>query len=245
MIISKTKINCIIIESDLESINILTEYLEVIDHIDLKASFTKPAEAVQYLNTCSIDIVFINTEIGKTNCFDSIEVVQAKRNKSAPKFVILASNDIYALKSYRYGILDYLVKPIILKDILCSIDKYFEYKGFQTQTVKSDDFFFADFEGKKIKICHKAIVYIQGFGNYVNIHCNDRKILLYKTMAEIHTKIDSPNFIRIHKSYIVALESIVSVSYSEMALAYQNELVNIPIGRTYKAILKQKLQFNK
>jgi two-component system, LytTR family, response regulator len=238
-------ISCIIIDDQLEAINVLKIHINAKDNLDLKATFTSPVEALNFLEKNELDLVFVDIEMPIINGLELIETIQAKRGIKIPKFILTTGYDAYALKSYQFGVIDYLMKPVTFKNIVAAVDKYIAILGNTLKPQASDiQYFFVEHEGKKVKIEPSEIVYIESAGNYISIFCNDKRVVLYKTLNEIEDKLNSPAFIRIHKSFIVSIGLIKAITQTELDVMYQGKVINLPVGRTYREQLKQKLHLD-
>ena len=106
------------------------------------------------------------------------------------------------------------------------------------------DFFFVDTCGKKMKIKFKELVYVESAGNYVLLVGYNFKTIVYSSVGGILEKLESHQFLRIHKSYIISIEHIESIKGNECMLKWDNACVSIPIGVTYKKDVFEKLRIS-
>jgi DNA-binding LytR/AlgR family response regulator len=138
---------------------------------------------------------------------------------------------------------DYLLKPISFDRFLKAVQKYFDLHVLKSQsiskeTIESSDAFFIRSERKMVKVRFADILCIESLSDYIKIHTTDGTLVTRETIRNIEAKLPSQDFARVHRSYIVALKAIDS---------YTNEFVEIqkkaiPISRSYKEIILQKLQ---
>jgi two-component system, LytTR family, response regulator len=239
-------ISCIIIDDQEEAINVLKIHIKAKDNIDLKATFSNPVDALNFLEKNEIDLVFVDIEMPIMNGLELIETIQAKRDIKLPKFILTTGYDAYALKSYQYGVIDYLMKPVTFKLLTAAVDKYLDIAPSDaglSNTVENS-FFFADVEGKKTRIDTTDIIYIESGGNYVSLFKSDKRLLIYKSMGDLETLLPKQQFCRVHKSYIVAIAKIDVVSQLELEISYQGNKIIIPVGRTYREALKKRLHLD-
>ena len=227
-------INCIVVDDQIESTELMIAHISKIPLLSLKFSSTNPIEALAFLDKEKVDCVFLDIEMPQLTGLEFIETLKSKLGNSIPKIVLITGYDQYALSGYDYGVFDYLLKPISFKRFKISMDRLIETLN---ASVEARDFFFADIDGKKIKITLSKIIYIEGAGNYIYIVTNEAKMICYKTMSSLLDILPKDKFIRVHKSFIISLGSIQFVRGNEIFVNLNSIQKNIPIGITYKVAL--------
>ncbi len=236
-------ITCIVIDDQEEAIEVLTDHIQKKPELSLEGKFTNPLEAMSFLENKKVDLVFIDIQMPHLNGLEFIESLRAKKGSDVPKFVFTTGFSEYALSGFEHGVSDYLMKPIGFKRFNIAIDRLIsDLKKNNATTEGAKDFFFADVDGKKVKINMKDIVYIESSGNYITVFGNNFKLLLYKSMSAIQEIIDPDIFIRSHKSYIVSINYIEAMKGNELALKLGSVTRYIPIGATFKDAILKKLR---
>ena len=156
-----------------------------------------------------------------------------------PKTILTTAYSEFALESYDYGVIDYLLKPIYFPRFLKAVDRFFSTENIKTKeeeavvnkvSVKVDGYF--------IDIELDQLLYAQSFGNYVKLHTAKRTYLASITTTELEKCLPEKNFIRIHKSYIVSLDKIDATEKDFVII--KNE--KLPVGITYKRELTDRLK---
>lgn len=236
-------ITCIVIDDQEEAIEVLTDHIQKKQELYLEGKFTNPLEAISFLENKKVDIVFIDVQMPHLNGLEFIEILRAKKGSDVPKFILTTGFNEYALSGFEYGVSDYLMKPVGFKRFNIAIDRLLiGLKNNNSTTEAAKDFFFADFDGKKVKINMKDIVYIESSGNYITIFGNNLKLLLYKSMSSIQEILDPDIFIRCHKSFVVSINFLEAVRGNELALKFGNITKYIAIGATFKDAVLKKLR---
>ena len=225
--------NCIAIDDEPRALEIIEKYVGKIDFLDLATTFRDPIEAIDYLMKHEIDLVFL--DINMPGIFGT-ELVKVLKNR--PMIIFTTAYSEYAIGSYELDAVDYLLKPFEFERFLKSVIKAQELKKLKyeipkTQIVKTSSI------DKKILIkngteTHQVKVndirYIEGLGNYVNVYVNHAKIVTYKSLKDLLDLLPEKEFIRIHKSYIVALRHIKSFKVHQVKI----EGKTLPIGMIYR-----------
>lgn len=236
-------IKCIVIDDQIEAIEVLTYHIEQKMEFDLVGKFTNPLDAIVFLENNKIDLVFIDIQMPHLNGIEFIESMRAKKGTDVPKFIFTTGSNDFALSGYEHGVSDYLLKPIGFKRFNISVDRLLtDLKKNNLASEIAKDFFFADVDGKKVKITTKDIAYIEGSGNYVTVYGNNLKLLLYKSLGGMQEILDSEIFVRTHKSYMVSIDYIEALKGNQLSLRFDNTAKQIPIGATFKDSILKKLR---
>ncbi len=196
------------------------------EDVDLQKTFTQPGSALNYLKQFPVDLIFCDI---KMPSMLGINLVKAIPQKTMVIFTTAFSE--YAVASYELNAIDYLLKPINQKRFTQAVDKANEYFNYITKKGDNADenlFIRADFSLVKIPL--DDILFIEGLADYLKIHIKDRKTIVARmTMKEMVEKLNSTDFIRVHRSYILPFKKIEAVKGTTIFMG-DNEF---PIGRTY------------
>lgn len=193
-------INCIIIDDQQGSIDVIVSHIKNKSELLLIETFINPLEAMAFLEKNKIDLVFIDMQMPHLNGLDFIESLRAKKGIDVPKFVFTTGDSKYALSCFDHGVSDYLLKPVGFKRFNISVDRLIiDWKGTVLPPAPTSEFFFADVDGTKIKINYKDIAYIESYGNYIKVIGNRLKLLIHKSMNSIQEILPPENFIRVCK----------------------------------------------
>jgi two-component system, LytTR family, response regulator len=237
-------ITCIIIDDRQEHIDIIVIHLKSKPELKLLQTFTNSIIALDYITHNKVDLIFLDIDIPHLSGIELIESLQSISNFKLPHFILTTGHPEFALQGFEFGVVDYILKPVSYKRFHQAIERFLETKGGSIQEINSEqtEFFFAESEGKKIRVNFEDIIYIEGSGNYISIFKKDKRLVLLKTLNDMEDILNNKLFMRVHKSFIVSINHIEAYANSEAQLKYKGEAVNIPIGRTYKEAFKKRLK---
>lgn len=233
-------LNCIIVDDEDGAHLVIKHHLAGLKSLNLCGNFFNAKDAMDYLYKNSIDLIFLDINMpGLTG----LEMLAAMANP--PLVILTTAYSEFALESYKYQVVDYLIKPISLPNFLAAIDKAIsriqpiKTISVQEETTTNTELLTLKVDTEYIRINPVDIDYLQSWGNYVKVFTNGHFFLSPITTNELEKKLDTSKFVRIHKSYIVALDQIKKISGNRVYLA---EDVIIPIGSTYRKQLLEKLK---
>ena len=222
-------IKCIIVEDETLAQNVLQSHLQKIDKLELVAICNNALEAREVLNKQDVDLMFLDIQLpGMTG-------LNFLRSLTTPPLVVLTTAySEYAVESYEFNIIDYLLKPVSFERFSKAINKIVDGRLF-TQAAKEKDSLLADHifvksNSKFFKVNFSEIVYIEGMKDYLKIHTREYKLVTLQTMSEMEKILPVKQFIRVHKSYIIAVAYIKSIYGNSIEIENQT----IPIGINYK-----------
>lgn len=229
----------IAIDDEPKALDIIQLYADKIPFLDLKKKFRDALEALSYLKDNSVDLIFLDINMPDLN---GIEFLQALSNP--PLVIFTTAYSEYAVESYEYQAVDYLLKPIIFTRFLKAVNRVSEIIELKKKEPhnkldnKNQEFgYLLVKSGNDIyNLPLETILFIEGAQNYVFIQTLEKRIMSLMRMKEIELKLPDQLFFRIHKSFIVSLKQIEKIE------SYQVTIKNheIPIGKIYKeAFLRQ------
>ena len=205
-------------------------YIEKNTSLTLVAQCYNAIEALHYLRTNSVDLLFLDINMPEIS---GIEFLKTLTNK--PKTILTTAYSQYALESYEYGVIDYLLKPISLSRFIKSIERFFSL--YKKETPEEPENIDIKVDGYNITLKQNEIDYIQSHGNYVKVFTRTKVFLVSTTTQEIISNLSTKQFMRIHKSYIVNITKITKHTDGHVFI----NTIKLPIGITYKRELLQRL----
>jgi len=227
-------IKCIIIDDEPLAIKVLENYLQDFQNFELIASFTNPLEAISILKETAIDVIFLDINMSEMNGLDFIKNAKIKSN-----VVITTAYREYAVESYDLDVLDYLVKPIPFNRFLKAINKItqrvHEKSFIKNKNSITDPHIFLRVDKKLVKIKFKDILYIESLKDYIKIFTSVGNYMVHKSLTSITEELPKRKFIRIHRSYTIAIDKVISVEGNLIELKSKK----IPIGRKYVSQAKK------
>jgi len=219
-------INAIAIDDEPLALTVIKSLCEKSENVNLLKTFTQPSEALRYLQKYPVDLIFCDIQMPSMT---GINLVKSLYQKTMVIFTTAFSQ--YATVSYVLNAIDYLLKPINLKRFTQAITKAQEYSDYinkKDQSSNNHIFIRADFSLVKIPLAD--ILYIEGLADYLKIHIKDRKTIVARMpMKDMMEKLNSNDFIRVHRSFILPFSKIESVRGTTIFIGEKE----FPIGRTY------------
>jgi DNA-binding LytR/AlgR family response regulator len=231
-------INCIIVDDEQHAIDILEHYVKQTPQLHLAGSFTNPIEALQVLAEQKTDLVFLDIQMPELSGIDFIKAIHGKS-----KVILTTAYSEFALEGYDLYVVDYLLKPIRLPRFLAAVQKAVQQINSSGETSQQeavpDDYIFVKTEskGKLLKINLADIDFIESLKNYMAIHCGGQKTLVYTSLKELEERLPKKQFIRVHKSFIIAVSRISGIEGNMVRL--KNVSAEILIGESYKDALME------
>lgn len=227
-------INCLVVDDEPIAREGLLEYIRQIEYLNPVALCKSAPEAAGILQKSRIDLIFMDIQMPKIT---GIEFVKALANP--PLIIFTTAYSEYALESFELDVDDYLLKPISFARFLKSVEKaqaYLNSRGPGQEA--ADDFFFIKCNGKIEKITLSDVVYIEALSNYVIVHTRQKKYITYLTFSGIEAQLPSQNFVRIHKSYLVALSAIQTIDGNEIITAAGR----LPLSKNHRDDVMRRIE---
>lgn len=219
-------INAVAIDDEPLALNVIKSLCEKHENVSLQKTFTQPSEALRYLHKFPVDLIFCDIQMPSMT---GLSLVKALRQNTMVVFTTAFSE--YAVTSYELNAIDYLLKPINQKRFSQAIAKaieYFDYIHKKNDSGDKDIFVRSDFS--LVKVPMADILYIEGLADYLKIFVRGRKpVVARMPMKDMMEKLNSVDFIRVHRSYILPFSKIEAVRGGTIYIAGQE----FPIGRTY------------
>lgn len=222
-------IKCIIIEDERLAQEVIKAHLQKSGLFQLLGTYRNAPEAKEAIENEAVDLIFLDIQLpGMTG-------LHFLRSLSNPPLVIFTTSyPEYALESYEFNVIDYLLKPISYERFSKTVDKIVEGKLFKTSTSEAippiRDHVFIRSDNKFLKVSFSDIHYIEGMKDYLKIHLQNNSIITHQTLVEMENILPPGRFIRIHKSFIVSITHIKSVFGNSVEI----EKTLLPIGLNYK-----------
>ncbi len=233
---SKT-IKCLIVDDEAVARDIIAAHLAKIPNVTIVASCSHALEANTCLNTYEIDLIFLDINMPEIS-----GIAFAKSIKKDVKIIFTTAYRDYAVEGFELQAVDYLLKPIAFERLLQAVNTYFEvYQTNATPIIQSatpSNFMFVRAERRMLKIDFSEIIYIESFSDYLKIHLASNVIVTRETISAIEAKLPQQFFMRIHRSYIIAIQHISA--YTNDSITITNKA--LPISRSYKKGVISRLE---
>ena len=233
--IDSMPIECIIVDDDRLSIQILKSLVEKTQSLTLLETFEDPIQAIKYINTHDIDLIFLDVEMpGMTG----LELLKAL--KTSPDIILISAKRDYALDAFDFNVIDFLLKPLTYPRFTQAIEKVLHKKEQETAPVEfRGNFVFVKSDSVLIKLDIREIYWVEALADYIAMVTPNKKYVCHSTMKAIEAKLPSSQFMRIHRSYIVRIDKIDAIEDNTVVI--DGKL--IPVGGTYRERLMRGLDF--
>jgi len=228
-------INCIAIDDEPKALEIIERYCQKIDSICLKATFREPVKAIEFLRNEEIDLIFLDINMPDISGIQLIATLAVK-----PMVIFTTAYSNYAVESYNLNAVDYLLKPITFERFLAAVNKAADSFVLKNKTGTKNAgpgtvFIKSGPQTYQVKIAE--IFYLQKDGNYITVYLKDKKILIRENMTDIFDIVPEEQFVRVHKSFVVAVRHITMIEVHQLIINGEK----IPIGSTYREALRVRL----
>lgn len=230
-------LKCLLVDDEPRAHVVLKSYIDKVAGLEVAHSTTSSVEAFSYLQSNSVDLLFLDIEMPELTGLELLEALQ-----NPPKVIITSAHSEFALDSYNFNVLDYLLKPIPFNRFLRAVNKVLRQPPSPETTAEvtssPKDHFFVKEDGVSKRIDYADLLYVNSFGNYVRLYTAEGKHMVADTMKNLEDTLPADRFQRIHKSYLINL-SKVDRAHGKMVVIGGQEL---PVGNAYRQGLLERLE---
>lgn len=229
------KITCVIVDDEPIAREILESFIKKTPNLELIASCKNAVEALQVTQTDAIDLFFLDINMPEINGLSLAKIINKKSN-----IIFTTAYRDYAVDGFDLQVTDYLLKPIAFDRFLQAVQKISTPNSFintSKENETSKDFMFVRADRKMVKINFCDILYIESLGDYVKVFTQDNITITRETISSFDEKLPKEQFLRVHRSFIIALNKIDS--YTNEYIEIQKKAISI--SRSYKDTVLQKL----
>jgi DNA-binding LytR/AlgR family response regulator len=226
-------LKCIAIDDEPPALDLIKEYAAKIPALQLMQTFDDAISGGEFLRNNPIDLLFVDINMPDITGLDLVRSLQEK-----PMIIFTTAHKKFALEGFELDAIDYLLKPISFERFSKAVNKAIEYYQYKKQPKnETAENLFVYSEYRMIKIGLREIEYIESLEDYIKIHIvNSKPMLTLMTLKGVLEKLPADKFKRIHRSYIVAVDKVVSVLNRKARLLSSVEL---PISDSYAGFIKE------
>jgi len=231
------KLRCLILDDEPLAVDVMENYLQRLDDIDIQRS-ENAVEAFQLLQAERFDIIFLDIEMP---FLTGIELLKAIKNP--PAVIITTAYRDYAVESFELEVLDYLVKPVSFPRFMKAFERALRYNadarsnGDDTDA-QTNDYLFLKVDRKFIRVAVKDILYIESLKDYIKVKTADSAYVSYQSLSSVTDKLPAEKFMRIHRSFTIALDKIAGIEGNFVNI----DKTLIPVSREQKQDLLKKIR---
>ena len=224
-------IKAIALDDEPLALKIIDSFCQQSDKVQLVKTFLKPNDAVKYIENFPVDLIFLDIQM------PSVSGIDFFRNLNRDVMVIFTTAYTeYAIEGFNLNAIDYLLKPYTFERFQQAVTKALEYYNFVTNAGNTKQPFIyirADYSLLKIDI--QDIIYIEGLNDYLRIHLRNHKpIVARMTLKALIEKLPASDFLRVHRSYIVSLTSILKIAAKIVHIKVNDQVIQLQIGKSYE-----------
>lgn len=222
-------ISCIAIDDEPLALEVLKKYASHTPELKLVGTWSDAIEAMNYLQHNTVSLLLLDIQMPDINGFQLYKNLAVK-----PMVIFTTAYKEYAIDGFEADAVDYLLKPFNLARFQKAVAKAATWEKYKknSERIPSSPYLYIHEDYKMVKIPFSEIIYIEALDDYVKIHTAARFYLTLLSMKKVLEKLPEKQFIRIHRSYIVATEKIVFSQFRKLGLINNIEL---PVGDTYRA----------
>lgn len=236
------KLKCLIVDDEPLAIDLIASYIKKIPDLEVVAVCSNAIEAGTVLQQNVIDLLFLDIQMPRMTGFDFLRTLQ-----NPPAIIITTAYRDYAIESYEFDVVDFLLKPIFFDRFLKAINKVFSRKGIESEqsseqnAVNSFDnaYMYFKVDREMVKVLLKEILWVESMKDYVKIKTqNQGQLVTYQRISYLEEKLPETHFLRIHRSFIINRKHITSFNTTSATIIGKV----FPIGRLYKGQVLRELQ---
>lgn len=245
------QLNCLIVDDEPLAQEVLAAHIAKIPTLNLVQQASNAMEAFEALHKNTIDLIFLDINMPVISGLSFLRSL-----KDPPAVILTTAYTEYAMEGYELDVVDYLLKPIPFDRFFKAVKKASQQLSHngkavpalqeeatvsipvqQVQQVNAAEknYFFIKADGKLVKVNYADIRYIEGMKDYLKIHCVNQSIVSHHTMKAMEEQLPSDKFMRVHKSYIIALSAIKSIDGNIIIL--DMDKAEIPLGSSFRDAL--------
>ena len=217
-------LNCLAIDDEPLALDIIEDYVTKIPFLNLVGKFIDPVEATTILQKGNVDLIFLDIQMPGLTGLEFLNTLERK-----PAVIFTTAYDKYAVESYDFNTIDYLLKPISFDRFLKAANKANEVLSLGGDST-DNKFIFIKADYKIHKIATDDIAYVEGYKDYVRIYTPEKRYVTRESMKNMEGLLSKDQFLRIHRSYIISVEKFSAIEGNMIILGEEK----LPIGKSYK-----------
>ncbi|MGX5820927.1 LytR/AlgR family response regulator transcription factor [Chitinophaga lutea] len=218
-------ISCIVIDDEPLAVQVITEFIRKMPQLQLAGTFTNPLDALAFLQRePGIQLIFLDIQMPELS---GVEFLQLRKHPA--DVIIVSAYEDYALDGFQYEVTDYLLKPVSFERFAKAVQRVADKRAGAAAPAAPPEFIFIRTDKRIIRVDLQDILFVEALRNYVAIQTTTQKILTLQNLRSFEEALPPQRFMRVHKSYIVAMDKIDSV---ERQRIYMGPHL-VPVGDTY------------
>lgn len=232
-------LNCIAVDDEPLALGLVCAFIEQTPFLHLAGSFSSGVKALEMIHKEKIDLIFLDIQMPDLTGIQLARILDRQPGSAGPRVIFTTAFNNFALEGYKVDALDYLLKPFNYEEFLVAANKAMAYAELvkpaalvAAPKAEEEEFIFLKVEYQLLRVAIRDIIYIEGLKDYAKVYLenNPKPILTLITLKAMEQKLPARLFMRVHRSYIVALDKVHSVTKNSLNLGQ----LNITVGDQYK-----------
>lgn len=227
-------VKCIAVDDEPLALEMVSGFIRQTSFLSLEGKFENAIEALSYINQQEVDLIFLDIQMPDLSGMELARVLEGNQREKKPKIIFTTAYNQFAIEGYKVDALDYLLKPFSYEEFLKASTKAYNYfaKAQKPIVDGTREYIFLKVEYQLVKVLLKDIICIEGYKDYVKVHMTDRSapMLSLTSLKGLEDLLPGKQFMRIHRSYIINLDHIQSVTRNTVNMGF----TTIPVSENYK-----------
>lgn len=230
------KVKCLIIDDEPLAVNVIKNYLQQIEDLELVNTFNNAIDGLNFLKNNTVDVIFLDINMPVLDGMNFI-----KSLKEPPLIIITSAYTEFAVETYELDVLDYLVKPIEFPRFMNALNKVYRRLDINKPTSETSNarpYLFIKIDKKKMKkVFLDEILVVESLKDYLKINTTNGRFMIHSTLSDFTDLLPATDFIRIHRSYTISINKIDAVEGNSIEI----DGMRYVIGRSYIEEVKDKI----
>lgn len=221
-------INCLLIDDEPLALQLLEDFVKKTPYLKLIGKFEEPLQALPVIESQQIDLLFLDIKMPDIS---GIELFKSLTSK--PEVIFTTAYSEFAIDGFELKAVDYLLKPISFEKFITACNRVKEYIDFKiSRETKSRDYFFINVSHKLHKVFYDDILYLEGYKDYTKIYLSSSSspLVILHNLKYFEDLLNQNDFIRIHRSYIIPIRKIDTVSRKSVSIKANT----LPVSDNYR-----------
>jgi len=234
-----TKLNCIVIDDDPEISIYVSDFVRETPFLHLVSAHNSPAEAIDVLERSAIDLIILDINLPGIDGMSFAKTLYEQYGKNMPRIIFISGSGDHAHEGYKIDAIDYLLKPFTYEDFFKAAFKAKNYTSATVTKTEAEDFVFLKVEHELIRVPFNEILYGESQKDYIKVFTRDGKMITaLSTMKAMEDILPQDRFMRIHRSFIVALDKIEAIQHFTVKIGK----TIIPVTDQYRQQFKARFK---
>jgi DNA-binding LytR/AlgR family response regulator len=225
-------LRCVVVDDEPLAITIIEGFLKKIPYIEVVGRFDSALPVFEFLKGNKVDLIFLDIEMPGLTGVDFVKTLS-----NPPSIIFITANKNYAIEGFDLNVDDFLLKPISFERLLKSVNRIIEKKSKKKKESNQTDFLYLKENKKMVKVYLKNILYLESIKDYVKVVTVFKTVVTKQPLSYFESILSQAQFLRIHRSFIVAINKIDAYSLSGIDIGN----IELPIGRKYKELVIKRL----